>query len=154
MSAPIDYDKLRHRLSLVLRRMTVMMVDDMPANLDIYRMILVGLGIPRENIVSATNGLAAYARMNSTKPDLVLADWNMPVMDGLAFIKEVHAKGRFEDTIFVMITAEQDADLEQARPHIDAFLRKPATNATIEKMILSVVAKRVANPDHPLGKTG
>jgi hypothetical protein len=50
-----------------------------------------------------------------------------------------------------MITAESEADLEEARPYVNAFLRKPVQNHVIEKMILSVVAKRVSDPNHPLG---
>ncbi len=148
----VNFDVLKQRLRPLFSKLKVMLVDDMPANLESYRMAMVEIGIERNNIVTATNGLDALTRLNQAHPDLVLSDWNMPILDGLSFIMKARKMAHFQNKIFIMITAEQDADLEKARPHINAFLRKPATAATIEKMILSVVAKKVADPNHPLGK--
>ncbi len=145
----IDYPALQKKLRPLLAQLKVLIVDDMPTNIDAYRLILLDLGIARENITTATNGLIAFATMTS-QPDLILADWNMPVMDGLAFSKKVREYPVHQHRIILMITAEEEADLEQARPYVNAFLRKPATNDTIYKMILSVLAKKVADPDHKL----
>ncbi len=154
MSQPpaIDYDLLKQKLKPILAKMRVMVVDDMPMNIDSYRMILMDIGIQRENIFSATNGLKAFTSVNTSKPHLVLADWNMPVMDGLSFAKKIRENSRFADLVILMITAESEADLEQARAYVNAFLCKPVQNAVIEKMILSVVAKKLADPNHPMSK--
>jgi two-component system chemotaxis response regulator CheY len=146
-----DFDAIKKKLSGVFSTMRVMVVDDMPMNLDSYRLILQGLGVQRSNIFSATNGLKAVTSMVSTKPDLILSDWNMPVMDGLTLAKNIRKSSHLDNLILIMITAESEADLEEARPYVNAFLRKPVQNHVIEKMILSVVAKRVADPNHPLG---
>ncbi len=148
----IDYELLKKRLQPLFAKMKVLVVDDMPMNIDSYRLILRDLGIPRENMHAATNGLKAFTAINSVRPDLVLADWSMPVMDGLTFAKKVRETGRHDNLIILMITAESEADLEQARGYVNAFLRKPVQNHVIEKMILSVVAKKLADPKHPLGK--
>lgn len=149
-SISIDYSALQLKLRPILSNLKVLIVDDMPTNIDSYRLILLDLGVARENIKTATNGLIAFTSMSS-HPDLILADWNMPVMDGLAFSKKVREYPVHEHRIILMITAEEEADLEKARPYVNAFLRKPATNDTIQKMILSVLAKKVADPNHPLG---
>jgi len=151
-AATINYDLLKEKLKPLLSRMTLLVVDDMPMNIDSYRMILMELGIPRENIHAATNGLKAFTALNSIKPDLVLADWSMPVMDGLTFAKKVRESKRYKDLLILMITAESEADLEEARGYVNAFLRKPVRNMVIENMILSVVAKKLADPNHPFGK--
>ncbi len=151
--ATIDYDLLKQKLKPLFSRMKVMVVDDMPMNIDSYRLILMDLGVQRENISSATNGLKAFTQLNGVRPDLVLADWNMPVMDGLTFARQVRDSSRYHDLIILMITAESEADLEQARSYVNAFLRKPVQNGVIEKMVLSVVAKKLSDPNHPLGKS-
>lgn len=148
--AEIDYDQLKQRLKPKFSKMRVMVVDDMPMNIDSYRLILMELGVARERIFSATNGLKAFTALNAVKPHLVLADWNMPVMDGLSFAKKVRENERFVDLVILMITAESEADLELARNYVNAFLRKPVRNGVIERMILSVVAKRLADPSHPI----
>ncbi|MBT3197912.1 MAG: response regulator [Gammaproteobacteria bacterium] len=151
MNAP-NFDLIKEKLQPVFASLHVMVVDDMPMNIDSYRLILQGLGIDRGNISAATNGLKALTTINSTRPDLILSDWNMPVMDGLTFAKNLRKTELHKDIVLIMITAESEADLEDARPYVNAFLRKPVQNAVIEKMILSVVAKRVADPNHPMGK--
>ncbi len=142
------YTELQQRLAPLISQLKVMIVDDMPANIDAYRMILLELGVPRKNIQSTTNGLSAITRMQRT--ELILADWNMPILDGLEFAKRVREYLNHKQPIILMITAEAEADMEQVRPWVDAFLRKPTTNETIRRMVLSVLGKKVADPDHPL----
>jgi CheY-like chemotaxis protein len=74
------------------------------------------------------------------------------VMDGLGFAKRVRENSRFTDLVILMITAESEADLELARAYVNAFLRKPVKNGVIERMILSVVAKKLAEPGHPIAQ--
>ncbi len=150
--ATIDYDLLKERLKPVCAKMKVLVVDDMPMNIDSYRSILRKVGIRRENIVSATNGLMAFTVLNSAKPDLVVADWSMPVMDGLSFVKKARENDAFKNLMIVMITAESELDLEKVRDYVNAFLRKPVKNHVIEETILTIIAKKVADPNHPLGK--
>ncbi len=147
----VDYQDLKSRLRPIFSKLSVLVVDDMPSNIDSYRIILQEMGISRSNIHTATNGLSAFTKLTSIEPDVVIADWNMPVMDGLDFVKKVRDYERFQDLVILMITAESEADMEHARPYVNAFLRKPATNSTIEHMLLSVLSKRITNPSHPLG---
>lgn len=146
----INYEALHERLQHLFSNLKVLVVDDMPTNIDNIRLLLLRLGVQRSHIQTATNGLDAFTRIASFKPHLVTADWNMPVMNGLEFAKKVRAVPQFESLLIVMLTAEAELDLEQARPYVNAFLRKPATNATIEKMLLSVLGKKVLQEGHPL----
>ncbi len=134
----------------LLETVRVLVVDDMPANIDSYRGILRDLGIRRENIFAATNGLKGFTSLDTTRPDLVLADWNMPVMDGLTFCRKLRETGRHDTLAILMITAESDLDIERARGIVNAFLRKPVQNHVISKMILTVLGKKMADPSHPL----
>ena len=105
-----DFDAIKKKLSGVFSTMRVMVVDDMPMNLDSYRLILQGLGVQRSNIFSATNGLKAVTSMVSTKPDLILSDWNMPVMDGLEFFRSIKGNDRLSSIPFLLLTSKNSKD--------------------------------------------
>ncbi len=152
METAIDIGQLKIRLRPLLASMRVLLVDDMVSNLDQYRMILNDAGFSRGNIDTANNGLNGLTKLISSTPDLVIADWNMPIMDGFQFVQNIRKHEHLKSIIIVMITAESDSDLEQVSPYVNAFLRKPATQDSIERMIVTSIAKKVADPAHPLGK--
>ncbi len=64
---------------------------------------------------------------------LILSDWNMPVMDGLTFVKNVRAKGL--QTPIVMITTEATGTrIDDAKAHgANGYICKPFTPDTLEK---------------------
>ncbi len=149
-----SFDLLADKLKPIFNKMKVLLVDDMPENIEIYRSMMVDLGVEKGNIASAQNGLSALAMINSVHPDLVLTDWNMPVVDGLQFAKKMRDLKSHKDLLIVMITAEQDSKIEEVRPYVNAFLRKPVTVQTMEQMMVSIVAKRATDPLHPLSSYG
>ena len=148
MEPKVDIELLKERLKRIVASMKVLLVDDMPMNLDQYRMILLDAGFQRGNIDTANNGLNGLSKLISATPDLLIADWNMPVMDGHQFVQNIRKHSHLNHVVVIMITAESDTDLEKVRPYVNAFLRKPATQDSIEKMILMAVADK----SHPLGK--
>ncbi len=148
----VDIELLKTRLGPVVSAMKVLLVDDMPMNLDQYRMILLDAGFDRSRIDSANNGLNGLTKLISSTPDLLIADWNMPVMDGYQFVQNLRKHNHLRNVVILMITAESDNDLDKVSPFINSFVRKPATQESIERTILMTVAKKVADPNHPLGK--
>jgi len=65
-------------------------------------------------------------------PDLVCVDWNMPVMDGLSFVKAARAEG-FAELPIIMITTE--GSMEYVTRAIEAganeYLMKPFTKESL-----------------------
>ena len=61
-----------------------------------------------KNIVTANNGAEAMRILQSRKVDIILSDWNMPVMTGLELLKTVRAEERLSHLPFIMITAEAE----------------------------------------------
>jgi len=71
-------------------------------------------------------------------PDLVCVDWNMPVMDGLSFVKAARAEG-FAELPIIMITTE--GSMEYVTRAIEAganeYLMKPFTKESLrDKLVL------------------
>ena len=69
--------------------MLALVVDDSRAMRSILTRLLSGLGF---DVAQAGDGAEALSVLDAgTRPDVILVDWNMPVMDGLTFIKNVRA---------------------------------------------------------------
>ena len=89
-----------------------------------------------EIIVEAENGEEAMTRLRAATADaplqLALVDWNMPVMDGLSFVKAARAEG-FAELPIIMITTE--GSMEYVTRAIEAganeYLMKPFTKESL-----------------------
>lgn len=86
--------------------MLALVVDDSRAMRSILTRLMSGVGF---DVAQAGDGAQALAVMESGPiPDIVLVDWNMPVMDGLTFIKQVRARDEYRDVSLMMVTTESE----------------------------------------------
>ncbi len=90
-------------------------------------------------IVEAGNGAEGLKNLEGI--DLILTDWNMPVMDGLAFVKEVRKNG--SKTPIVMITTEgtKTEVMEALKSGVNNYIVKPFTPETFVEKIKSTITK-------------
>ena len=80
-----------------------------------------------------------------SKPfDLILSDWNMPVVSGLDFLKNVRSNRQFDRVPFLMVTAEADREsvLSAIKAGASNYIVKPFTPSTFDQK-LQVIAKKV-----------
>ena len=93
--------------------MHALVIDDSRATRSILRGILRSLGF---DVTEAGDGREGLQRLGQLgRPDLVLVDWNMPVMDGLAFLRAARADARYAGLPLLMVTTEGDvARISQA----------------------------------------
>jgi len=60
-------------------------------------------------VTQAGDGAEALRLLeDGARPDVALVDWNMPVMDGLTFIKRCRASPDYQDLLLVMVTTESE----------------------------------------------
>ncbi len=83
----------------------VMTVDDSRTMREMVSFTLKGAGY---DVVEAADGQQALTALTATKVDLVIADLNMPVMDGLTLIKKLRALPQYRTTPLLMLTTEAD----------------------------------------------
>jgi CheY-like chemotaxis protein len=77
------------------------------------------------DVISALNGRDALARLSEAKPDLIILDFMMPVLDGAGVLKAL-ARNEGTNTIPVILTsALPEATIKQRCSGYDIFLRKP-----------------------------
>jgi two-component system chemotaxis response regulator CheY len=117
--------------------MKVLVVDDSKSIRSIEKKILQGFGF---EVFEASQGEEALQQLNDTADiGLVLVDRNMPVMDGLEFVKSVRANPDRQSLCLVMVTSETDMGMisEVLAAGADEYVMKPF-NATIlqEKLAL------------------
>lgn len=101
-----------------------LVVDDSPTVRLILCRILTGLGIDTRQ---AANGAEALERCRERMPDLVLLDWNMPVMNGLECVRALRAMpGGDRPRVIFCTTMSELADIEQAlAAGADEYIMKP-----------------------------
>lgn len=104
-----------------------LVIDDSRAARMFIRNILREMG---HEVIEAGNGQEGLDRLTES-PDLRLAlvDWNMPVMDGLEFIKAVRAQRMFRHVQLVMVTTETEADqvMRAMTAGANEYIMKPFT---------------------------
>ncbi len=78
-------------------------------------------------IEEAENGEQAFDACRKTMPDVVLLDWNMPVMDGMSFLKKLRKEPGGAEPIVVFCTARCEVeDIQEALTEgADEYLMKP-----------------------------
>jgi two-component system, chemotaxis family, chemotaxis protein CheY len=87
--------------------MHALVIDDSRATRSVLRRILRPLGF---DVTEAGDGREGLQRLGQlVRPDVVLVDWNMPVMDGLAFLRAVRADARYAGLPLLMVSTEGDA---------------------------------------------
>lgn len=106
---------------------TILAVDDQPEYLQTYAAYFFEEEVPYK-VISALNGKMALELAASEKPDVIIMDWQMPVMDGLTAVKELKKNKQLKDIPVIMASGIMlnSEDLKEA---FDAgasdFIRKP-----------------------------
>jgi two-component system chemotaxis response regulator CheY len=89
--------------------MKILIVDDSTAMRMIVKKTLRLAGFEGHDIAEADDGAKALAAINTSKPDLVLSDWNMPNMTGMQLLEAL--KGAGIQVTFGFITTEATPDM-------------------------------------------
>ncbi|MBU0753957.1 MAG: response regulator [Planctomycetes bacterium] len=121
----------------------IMIVDDSgTARLFIRRCLEIVL-TEEVIIIEAVNGKDALTTMKQESPDLVLTDLNMPVMDGLTFVKRVAASPKLHGTPVVFITSVNNPARreELVAQGASAVLGKPVTPKALSETLEEIFAK-------------
>lgn len=92
-------------------------------------------------IGEASNGQDALALVDEVKPDLVLTDIRMPVMDGIEFV--THLRKHYPDLIVIILTGYKNFEYAQAAVRLGALdlLIKPCTEQDV-KTVMSKASER------------
>ena len=119
--------------------MKILAVDDSTTMRRIIKTQLESLGI--SSILEAANGEEAIGVLQKNMPvDIILLDWNMPIMDGMTFLKKVRADGAYKNVKIIMCTSESEKlrVMEALKEGANSYIVKPFTpEAVREKLGMS-----------------
>jgi len=108
-----------------------LIVDDSRVIRKVSRHIVEGFGF---EVSEAENGLVALDHCRETMPDLVLLDWNMPVMSGIEFIVALREMEGGRGPKVVFCTTEHDVShvREGIAAGADEYVMKPFDHDTLQ----------------------
>jgi len=117
----------------------VMIVDDSSSVRTVVGIALRGAGY---EVLEAQDGADALSKLGGQKIHLIISDVNMPVMDGLTFLKELKKQAAFKFTPVMMLTTESGADkvavgkAEGARAWMTKPFQPEQMLAAVQKLVL------------------
>jgi signal transduction histidine kinase/CheY-like chemotaxis protein len=130
--APVGYEGERKRL---------LVVDDVPQNRAMMLDLLQEAGFI---VAAATNGLECLVLLDSFRPDLILMDVMMPVMDGNETTRRIRQMPGWANIPIVAVTASAGAEDEHKSTDAgaDAFLAKPIDHDLLLRTIGKLLSLR------------
>jgi CheY-like chemotaxis protein len=131
----------RLQAALLPRQSTILIAEDDPVSARILEVTLLKFGYQP---VIARHGLEAWEKFDEQPVRLIVSDWMMPGLDGLAFCEKVRARAQTPYTYFILLTANQTSaqnhELASAAG-VDDFLSKPLDREAIRTRLR--VAERI-----------
>ncbi|NOZ26156.1 MAG: response regulator [Nitrospirae bacterium] len=121
---------------------TILVVEDSPTMRQLISFAM--RRIPGSRVIEATDGVDALKKLSSEKADIILADINMPVMDGLKLVSLVRGNSAYKDIPIIIITtegAEEDRKKAMAMG-ADAYLPKPIQTQELIRLVTQQLSKR------------
>jgi two-component system, chemotaxis family, chemotaxis protein CheY len=125
----------------------IMLVDDSRTMRRVQKNIMYEIGFMR--VIEAENGNDALQKLNKNiDTDLILLDWNMPILNGLDFLKSIKTMPEFKNIPVIMVTSEGDKDkvMEAIKAGAADYVLKPFDRDIIEEKIKRVKGSSRSRP--------
>lgn len=125
-----------------MNNVRVLIVDDSSVMRKIVERSLRQAEIKIAEVLEAGNGAEALGVLNNGKVDLILCDINMPVMDGLEFIKQLSGVENAKGVPVVMITTEGSENhvVQALSAGARGYIRKPFTPDQVKGQVVPLLA--------------
>ena len=117
---------------------SILAVDDSPSMRKMVSFTLTGAGY---NVVEAVDGQDALEKAESHNIDLVLADQNMPRLDGIGLTRRLREHPKFKSIPILILTTESSDQMKQAGRAAGAtgWLVKPFDPVRLIEVIQKVI---------------
>jgi CheY-like chemotaxis protein len=125
---------------LDLSTLRVLLVEDAPFMRTILRGILVGLGV--RNLIEASDGADGLEQARAHRPDIILLDEHMPVLDGMEMLRLIRKPDSFDPYVpIIVMTAEATrAKVLQIRDAgATEIVRKPLSAKVLYERIYNII---------------
>src|SRR4029079_9820924 len=103
------------------------------------------LNVGIKNLYEASDGIAGLEAIRTTLPDIVILDWEMPLLNGAEMVRIVRSPGVFPvpDIPIIMLSAhaERWRVIEAVRLGVNEYLCKPISAQQLLERFVSILAK-------------
>ncbi len=153
ITKPVDRERLGRILDLYTKRARAklaMVVEDDAAVRELERRLLEDAGW---SVIEAENGQVALDRLEQARPDLILADLLMPVMDGFEMVERLRQDEKLRSIPVVVITSKTITDEDRVRlsGRVEQIVRKSETEhgELLEQLKELLVTRRLLPEQEP-----
>jgi PleD family two-component response regulator len=125
-----------------LANLTVLIVEDQHYMRKVIRTMLAVIGIHK--VQEACNGADGLAAVSQLTPDVILVDWDMPLLNGLEFIRMIREPTNLCSEIpIIMLTGhgERWRVIEAARMGVHEFLLKPVSTKALQDRLTGIIRR-------------
>ncbi len=126
-----------------IQQLSVLVVDDNAFMRKMVRSLLINIGVKR--VYEAADGIAGLDAIRAFSPDIVILDWEMPLLNGPELVRIVRSPGVFPlpDIPIIMLTAYGDRRriVEAVKLGVNEFLCKPVSAKALTDRFVSILAK-------------
>lgn len=134
---------LSKKVEKLVQAVEVLVVDDNQYMRKVIRNLLVNLGV--KTIHEAGDGIAGLEAIRTYGPDIVILDWEMPLLNGAELVRIVRSPGIFPvpDIPIIMLTGhvERWRVIEATRLGVNEFLKKPVSGKSLLDRMVSILVK-------------
>jgi two-component system chemotaxis response regulator CheY len=127
----------------LIQQLAVLVVEDNPFMRSLVRNMLSHIGVGK--VHEASDGIMALEIIRAVSPDLIVLDWEMPLLNGPELVRIVRSPGVFPlpDIPIIMLTAhgQRWRVAEAAKLGVNEFLCKPVSAKALLDRILSILLK-------------
>jgi two-component system chemotaxis response regulator CheY len=121
----------------------ILVVDDDQYMRKVVRTMLMAIGV--KTVFEAPDGVTGLEAIRRENPDLVIVDWEMPMIDGAQFVRMVRTPGEFPvpDIPIIMLSGHGDRwrVVEAARIGAHEYLLKPVSTKALQDRIVAIIGR-------------
>lgn len=124
-----------------MSEISALIVDDSSVMRKIVERALRQAGLPLSKVHEASSGVEALDLLKDEQVQLILSDINMPMMDGLEFLRQLRAQELAPEVPVVMITTESSEEhvKEAILAGAQGYIRKPFTAEQVKDRVLPLL---------------
>jgi two-component system chemotaxis response regulator CheY len=133
----------KNHLDVLIQALGVLVIDDNQYMRKVTRNLLINIGV--RAVYEAGDGIAGLDVIRTLAPDVVVLDWQLPLLTGAEFVRIVRSPGVFPmaDIPIIVLTShgERWRVIEAARLGINEYLRKPVSAQALLDRLTLILAK-------------
>jgi len=121
----------------------VLLVDDSATMRKIVKRKIKEIGFAVDEFFEAGDGKQALEVVFNNSVDLILLDWNMPVMNGLEFVQTLKSVKLLKSITVIMLTTEGSPEkiTEATSSGVDGFMLKPVTTEHLRDSLKNYLSR-------------